>query len=166
MSPHFRFSSFFLSYVCPPFLVVLHTSIFVDVRFFGAFRSNDPTFHHEKVLSPIPDERKNIPPPPAWRCGTGSCSILRSFLFCRSLRKRLCSITTGPACRIVQKKEQNDSCVESVAHRLLSRPRARCRSTPSTSRTRRVVANFWQNLGKISFVFGCISADLCKKIRD
>ena len=25
-----------------------------------------------------------------------------------------------------------------------------------------VVANFWQNFGKISLVFGCIGADLCK----
>ena len=28
--------------------------------------------------------------------------------------------------------------------------------------TRRVVANFWQILGKISLVFGCIGPDLCK----
>ena len=29
----------------------------------------------------------------------------------------------------------------------------------------KVVANFWQNLGKISLVFGCIGTDLCKSIR-
>ena len=28
--------------------------------------------------------------------------------------------------------------------------------------TRRVVAKFWQNFGKISLVFGCIGADLWK----
>ena len=28
--------------------------------------------------------------------------------------------------------------------------------------TRRVVANFWQNFGKMLLVFGCIGADLCK----
>ena len=33
------------------------------------------------------------------------------------------------------------------------------------SGTRRVVANFWQMFGKISLVFGCIGADLCKWIR-
>ena len=35
----------------------------------------------------------------------------------------------------------------------------------NTRRTRRVVANFWQNFGRISPVFGCIGADLCKSIR-
>ena len=28
--------------------------------------------------------------------------------------------------------------------------------------TRRVVARFWQIFGKVSLVFGCIGADLCK----
>ena len=28
--------------------------------------------------------------------------------------------------------------------------------------TRRVVANFWQNFGRSSLVFGCIGTDLCK----
>ena len=36
-------------------------------------------------------------------------------------------------------------------------PLSLCRSTQ--------VANFWQKFGKISLVFGCIGADLCKKIR-
>ena len=31
--------------------------------------------------------------------------------------------------------------------------------------TRRVVANFWQNFGKMLLVFGCIGTDFCKKIR-
>ena len=31
-------------------------------------------------------------------------------------------------------------------------------------RTRRVVASFWQNLGKMLLVFGCIGPDFCKKI--
>ena len=30
---------------------------------------------------------------------------------------------------------------------------------------RGLVANFWQNFGKVLLVFGCIGADLCKKIR-
>ena len=34
-----------------------------------------------------------------------------------------------------------------------------------TTGTRRVVANFWQNFGKSSLVFGCIGADLCKQMR-
>ena len=33
------------------------------------------------------------------------------------------------------------------------------------TRTRRVVAGFWQNFSKMLLVFGCIGADLCKKIR-
>ena len=32
-------------------------------------------------------------------------------------------------------------------------------------RTRRVVASFWQNFGKMLLVFGCIGTDFCKKIR-
>ena len=36
---------------------------------------------------------------------------------------------------------------------------------PGTRWTRRVVANFWQNFGKMLLVFGCIGTDLCKKIR-
>ena len=35
----------------------------------------------------------------------------------------------------------------------------------SARRTRRVVANFWQNFGKMLLVFGCIGTDFCKKIR-
>ena len=34
----------------------------------------------------------------------------------------------------------------------------------SARRTRRVVASFWQNLGKMLLVFGCIGTDFCKKI--
>ena len=30
--------------------------------------------------------------------------------------------------------------------------------------SRRVVASFWQNFGKMLFVFGCIGTDFCKKI--
>ena len=38
-------------------------------------------------------------------------------------------------------------------------PRARYR------RTCRVVTSFWQNVGKMLLVFGCIGTDFCKKIR-
>ena len=34
----------------------------------------------------------------------------------------------------------------------------------SPRRTRRVVASFWQNFGKMLLVFGCIGSDFCKKI--
>ena len=34
----------------------------------------------------------------------------------------------------------------------------------ASRRTRRVVASFWQNFGKMLLVFGCIGTDLCKKI--
>ena len=41
----------------------------------------------------------------------------------------------------------------------------RRRSTRATARrTRRVVASFWQNFGKMLLVFGCIGTDFCKKI--
>ena len=33
---------------------------------------------------------------------------------------------------------------------------------PAAAMDRRGVANFWQNFGKFSLVFGCIGADLCK----
>ena len=36
---------------------------------------------------------------------------------------------------------------------------------PAAQWTRRVVANFGQNFGKMSLVFGCIGTDLCKSIR-
>ena len=41
------------------------------------------------------------------------------------------------------------------------------RAVPAARRlpTRRVVANFWQNFGKMLLVFGCIGTDFCKKIR-
>ena len=43
------------------------------------------------------------------------------------------------------------------------RRRRRVRRREQRSRAReRVVANFWQNFGKFSLVFGCIGADLCK----
>ena len=44
-------------------------------------------------------------------------------------------------------------------------PRGRRTSRGDREWTRRVVANFWQMLGKISFVFGCIGTDPCKQIR-
>ena len=34
----------------------------------------------------------------------------------------------------------------------------------TVARTRRVVASFWQNFGKMLFVLGCIGTDFCKKI--
>ena len=44
------------------------------------------------------------------------------------------------------------------------RPEAALRAAgrESWADDRRVVAIFWQNFGKVLFVFGCIGADLCK----
>ena len=37
-------------------------------------------------------------------------------------------------------------------------------SAAAAGATRRVVASFWQNFGKMLLVFGCIGTDFCKKI--
>ena len=45
-----------------------------------------------------------------------------------------------------------------------ARPLGRGRRRAPGPTTRRVVARFWQNFGKMLLVFGCIGTDFCKKI--
>ena len=57
-------------------------------------------------------------------------------------------------------------CSSSAGRTSTSATRSSTRRSTSHApkRTRRVVASFWQNFGKMLLVFGCIGTDFCKKI--